>query len=134
MSLVEGGGGIDRPGLLRFRVGLAGGVDGGVAVLGAPLPCGVEVLQAEADRVDRAMAARALRVFLVRQQPLTGGEHLPCEAGDGGNIRRCWGRRVVEELPQDPGAAFDGARAIAIATHEEDGGHAEQPAARRPCG
>ena len=63
-------GGIDRPGLLRFRVGFAGGVDSHRTVCRPPGSDGIEVFQAEADRIDLAMAAGALRLFLMEHDPL----------------------------------------------------------------
>ena len=80
------------------------------------------------------MATRALWVFLMREQTLVGGEHLASKARDRRHIRGRGRRRVVEQLAQHPGTAFDGAGVLTIAAHEVDGRHAEQPAARRAFG
>ena len=133
-TVVERGGGIDGPGLLGLRIGFPAGIGRHVAVLRPPLADGVEILQAEADGVDLAMAARALRILLMRLHPLAGGEHLAREAGERRDIRRRGRRRIVEELAQDPRAAFDRAGVLAVAAHEMNGRHPQQSAARRVLG
>ena len=67
-SLVKRSGGIDVPDFLPFALA--------IEVLGPPLSGSVEVFQAEADRVDLAVAACALGFFLVCQKSLACGQNL----------------------------------------------------------
>jgi len=66
-----------------------------VAVFSPPLSGGVEVFQAEADRVDFAMAACALGFFLVCQESLACGEDLAFQPRDLWDVGRRWRRGIV---------------------------------------
>ena len=114
---------VDRPGLLRVGHGFAGLIHDLVAVLGAPLADGVEVLQSEADRIDLAVAARALRLLLVGEKALARREDLARETSDLGDVGRRGRRRIVKELAQDPGASLDRAGVVAVPPHEADRRH-----------
>jgi hypothetical protein len=121
-AVVELAAGVDGPGFLADAALFEG-------LLGAPFAGGVEVFEAEADEVDLAMSLQALRLFLMGEEALAGVEQLVFESRDLRHIRRCGRWWVVEEFAQDPGPALDGAGALAVAAHGEDGGHAEQAAA-----
>src|SRR5258707_355993 len=77
-----------------------------VGVLGAPLAGGIEVFQAEADGIDLAVAARALRLLLVGEHALAHVEQLAVETRELWHVRRRGRGRVVQQLAQDPRAAL----------------------------
>ena len=123
---------VDGPGLLRLLgIGFSFRVDRLIAVFRSPLAHGVEILEAEAERVDRAMAAGTLRLVLMHLQAFAGRERLARQPRAARHVGRRRGRRVVEHLTEHPGAAFHRARGVAIAAHRQDSRHPEQAAPRR---
>ena len=110
-------GGIDRPGLSTVPVG------------GSPFSGGVKVFEPKADGIDLPMTTRALRLFPMGREPLAGGQRLVGESRQLRHIRRGRGRRIVQQMSQDPGTPFDGATLDTIAPHRMDRGHPQEPPA-----
>jgi hypothetical protein len=86
----------------------------------------IEVFQAEADRIDLAVAVGALRFLLVQVEPFARGEQLGAEAREFRDIGRGRRRRLVEELAQHPRPTLHRIGVLAVAAHRHDGRHAEQ--------
>ena len=114
-------GGVDLRGrsLLRLRVGHAPAADR------------VEGFEAEAERVDLAVAFCAGAVGAMLGEPLADGGRAGDVRLDGGHdVRR--GRRLdAEDVLADPGAADDRGGLDAVGADGQDGRHAEQAAAMR---
>ena len=126
-SFVESPGRTDRPGLTADPLLL-------VSLRRPPFAGGVEILQPEADGVDLTVALGALGLLLVGGEAFAGGEELVFEAIQLRYVRRGRGRWFMQQLAKDPGTSFDWAGIPAVAAHGQDGGHAEQSAARRILG
>jgi len=71
------------------------------------LPAAPPVFQTETDRIDLAVAAGALSFFLVCQESLACGEYLTFQTRNLRDVWRSGWRRIVQQVPQDPGTAFD---------------------------
>ena len=65
-----------------------------------PFARSVEILQAEADGVDLAVAAGALRFFLMGGKAFADGEGFVGQAGELRDIRRRGWRGIVQEMAQ----------------------------------
>ncbi len=110
----------------------AGGVDGGVAVVRAPGADGVEVFEAEAERVELGVTAGAAGVGAVLFEALA---ECALEGAfglvvfEGGNVGGRGRRRGAEDLFEDVFAAFDGGSAAGVGGEGEDAGLSEQAAA-----
>ena len=95
----------------------------------APLSGGVKILESESDRVDLAMAARALRFLHVGGELFSLGERF---VGKARELRHVWWRgwrRIVQDMAKHPDAPFDGAAFNPVAAHGMNRSHTQQTTA-----